>query len=196
MKIEAWKCQTTGKLFEVERDFTSHKRKLSRAKTVQLKKQQNERTRLQAWTDLQNEEFDISQLAPKLLARQDEFWPDYTTTKLTNLKFQLAWCDSVSNTHFCPKSGMHNWHCHKELPKGYPGWHGRIWWETSAADNRSDDHRFGLYGQCIHTGTANTGSGCSTKTTYTYSYEVLIFADDWKGLATYRDKENMWEALK
>ena len=191
MKIEAWKCQSSGKLFEVEAEYISHKRKLARAKTAQLKKRRLAQERDQCWIDLQYEEFDITQLAEKLVARQEIYWPD-TKSNLINLKIDVTYSKLVSNTHCCPKTGIQNWHCQNDKPRGYPGWTGRIYWEVNTKDV-SDSNRF-RNNSYIHTGSGSGGS--KPDGTKTYQYSVSIFADDWPGLALYREKQLMWSILE
>ena len=191
MKIEAWKCQSSGKLFEVEAEYISHKRKLARAKTAQLKKRRLAQERDQCWIDLQYEEFDITQLAEKLVARQEIYWPD-TKSNLINLKIDVTYSKLVSNTHCCPKTGIQNWHCQNDKPRGYPGWTGRIYWEVNTKDV-SDSNRF-RNNSYIHTGSGSGGS--KPDGTKTYQYSVSIFADDWPGLALYREKQLMWKILE
>jgi hypothetical protein len=191
MKIEAWKCQSSGKLFEVEAEYISHKRKLARAKTAQLKKRRLAQERDQCWIDLQYEEFDITQLAEKLVARQEIYWPD-TKSNLINLKIDVTYSKLVSNTHCCPKTGIQNWHCYNDKPRGYPGWSGRIYWEVNTKDV-SDSNRF-RNNSYIHTGSGSGGSKLDG--TKTYQYSVSIFADDWPGLALYREKQLMWSILE
>lgn len=58
-------------------------------------------------------------------------------------------------------------------PKGYPGWYGRIEWETS------HDIRFGwdlMRILRVHTG---TGGGVAGNR---FGYEVKLFESDWPGL--------------
>ena len=191
MKIEAWKCQSSGKLFEVEAEYISHKRKLARAKTAQLKKRRMVQERDQCWIDLQYEEFDITQLAEKLVARQEIYWPD-TKSNLINLKIDVTYSKLVSNTHCCPKTGIQNWHCKNDKPRGYPCWTGRIYWEVNTKDV-SDSNRF-RNNSYIHTGSGSGGS--KPDGTKTYQYSVSIFADDWPGLALYREKQLMWSILE
>lgn len=191
MKIEAWKCQSSGKLFEVEAEYISHKRKLARARTAQLKKRRLAQERDQCWIDLQYEKFDITQLAEKLVARQEIYWPD-TKSNLINLKIDVTYSKLVSNTHCCPKTGIQNWHCYNDKPRGYPGWSGRIYWEVNTKDV-SDSNRF-RNNSYIHPGSGSGGSRLDGNKTYQYS--VSIFADDWPGLALYREKQLMWSILE
>jgi hypothetical protein len=191
MKIEAWKCQSSGKLFEVEAEYISHKRKLARAKTEQLKKLRKAQELNQVWVDLQHEEFNINQLAGKLVEGQEIYWPN-SGANLVNLQLKLTYDKSVSNTHCCPKLGVQNWRRKNELPKGYPGWTGQISWEVTTKDV-SDSNRF-RNASFIHTGTGSGGS--KSDGTKTYQYQVSIFADDWPGLALYREKQLMWSILE
>lgn len=191
MKIEAWKCQSSGKLFEVEAEYISHKRKLARAKTEQLKKLRKAQELNQVWVDLQHEEFDINQLAGKLVEGQEIYWPNSSAT-LINLQLDLKYDELVSNTHSCPKTGVQNWHCNNDKPRGYPGWAGQISWEVTTKDV-SDSNRF-RNNSYIHTGSGSGGSNPGG--IKTYRYEVKIFADDWPGLALYREKQLMWSILE
>jgi hypothetical protein len=192
MKIEAWKCQTTGKLFEFENEFVSHKRKIDRAALAQLKKRRIAQERDQCWIDLQHQEIDISQLVENLIGRQEIYWPDSQKT-LINLKIDVTYSTSVSNTHSCPKTGVQNWHCNNDKPKGYPGWSGRIFWEESVGNLSKGSDRF-HNNSYIYTGTGSGGTNPITGNK-TYQYDVKIFADDWPGLALYREKRSMWEKL-
>jgi hypothetical protein len=42
------------------------------------------------------------------------------------IKLNVGYQDCVSNSHGCPLDGIENWHAKPELPKGYPGFRGRI----------------------------------------------------------------------
>ena len=102
---------------------------------------------------------------------------DAFTVKITYL--DLHWSDRVSNSHDCPHNGVINWGGRKEgAPRGYPGWQGRIEYQTS-----HDLPGFGsdlMEGTRVHTG---TGGGTSNNR---YGFRVSFFADDWPGLMAQR----------
>jgi hypothetical protein len=89
----------------------------------------------------------------------------------------LTYSQQVSNSHSAPRGKKTNWCGSKDkegIPHHYPGWQGRISFQTS------HDLGFGsdtFRGTGIHTGTGGGG------TNNTYSYECKMFAEDWPGLA-------------
>jgi hypothetical protein len=122
-------------------------------------------------------------------------------------EFDLEWSDCVSNSHCAPVGGVENWGRKPDLPQGYPGWGGRITWQVTGPNTRATHMAMGLLfsgensfrtgRQRVHTGTggANTEVPASEVLTKTYSYDVKIFAQDWPGLARYREKALIWETL-
>lgn len=83
--------------------------------------------------------------------------------KVEGLSFKLSWSNSVSNSHCCPRNGVRNWGGKETYsdgtakPRGYPGWHGRIWIRYSNQFyiiSGSDP----LSGSGVHIGTGGYGS--------------------------------------
>ena len=130
-------------------------------------------------------------------------------------RFDMRWSDSVSNSHSCPHNGVTNFSQSynrqqgKNLPEGYPGWQGRADWIV-AWPKEWDGHYLGsdLFShgtfrsgrQRAHTGSGG-GGGLSYSKKYgcyvqSCGYDFKIFAADWPGLARYREKQQMWNALK
>jgi len=102
---------------------------------------------------------------------RDKFW-----IKMTFL--DVAWSDSVSNSHSCPRGGVTCWSSREAedgRPRGYPGWQGRIEFQLSHDLGFGSD-LFRNIG--IHTGTGGGISG------HRYGYDVKFFAADWPALAT------------
>lgn len=74
---------------------------------------------------------------------------------LVLLKLDLTYSDKVSNTHSCPRNGKTNWRWHNHLPKGYPGWKGRVWAFYSKQQPWMSSDVFG--NSLIHTGSGGYG---------------------------------------
>lgn len=105
--------------------------------------------------------------------------------KVILLKWEVKYDESVSNTHSAPKFKNTNWGCDPELPRGYPGWEGRVW-IIYQADPRKPGFHNPLRIQRIHTGTggyghySNSSKWCValTREMYPLSWDVRFFADD------------------
>lgn len=112
----------------------------------------------------------------RIAAYRDKFW-----IRITYL--DLQWTDSASNTHACPRGGRTNWGGRgmdvdgKPLPRGYPGWTGRIEYRMS--------HDLGFGSTPMRNVGIHTGTGGSIRD-HRYGYGVTIFEADWPGLANRR----------
>lgn len=119
---------------------------------------------------------------------------DNTENELLGIAFDVTYKDFISNTHSAPKNGVENFLCKKELPKGYPGFSGRVWYRTKNEHNPKNTFQKFPTG-CLHTGTGGYGSyGCKLWNTFSnynyrygmgrenkpfiYSYDCKIFTDD------------------
>lgn len=182
-------CPWTGKLYANKRDYVKHLADLRRNR---IHRRIRENAISKKMEDLWNQpNFDD---IVRWIDRNPEFifenglrhgWRDRKVEKfrgtywlrITYLK--LEWSDSVSNTHSCPRDGVTNWGGREfyangtPKPRGYPGWSGRIEWQTSHDIGFGSDPMRGL---CIHTG---TGGGISKNR---FGYEVKFFESDWPGL--------------
>jgi hypothetical protein len=124
--------------------------------------------------------------------------------KVVGFAWDLTYSRLVSNTHHCPLNGKTNWaYRNKDVPRGYPGWVGRVWIRYSEmASSFSGSDAF--YCTATHTGTGGGGSyggiwgpvcearwkmyGYDTDTKLfprpeCFSWDYRIFADDWPLLA-------------
>jgi hypothetical protein len=112
----------------------------------------------------------------RIAAYRDKFW-----IRITYL--ELQWTDSASNTHACPRGGHINWGGRgidrdgRPLPRGYPGWTGRIEYRMS--------HDLGFGNTPMRSVGIHTGTGGSVRD-YRYGYGVTFFEADWPGLARRR----------
>lgn len=71
------------------------------------------------------------------------------------LVLDIVYYDYVSCTHSAPKDKPTNWYGKNNLPTGYPGFKGRVWWGYV---NGKNDYRWKDLSQfCIHTGTGGYG---------------------------------------
>jgi len=150
-RVTVWKCPHTGKLFEDERKYQTHLKRLARERHTKRKLQAELDQAQIWWTDLQNREILVADLPTLIIEHQDRFWAEAArrgswdgwdkvgTTRrgvtcpvprlLEFIEFRLTWSDSVSNTHACPHNGVTNWGGQDpKAPRGYPGWRGRIEW--------------------------------------------------------------------
>jgi uncharacterized C2H2 Zn-finger protein len=119
-----------------------------------------------------------------------DFW-----VKITYL--DITWHSMVSNTHECPRGGVMCWSSHEAKdgrPRGYPGWQGRIEFQTSHDLGFGSDVFRGLG---VNTG---TGGGISKNR---YGYGVKFFASDWPGISKTVDeleekfnRENLLNTIK
>lgn len=231
-RVMVWKCKYTGALFEDEKKYKNHLQKLRRERAVQ-QKLTADRNELDAWfTELRKSVTSFDELKDRIIQDQSFFWKmasrknayDWSRVGKARRKgvlmpipeliqfneFELSWKDRVSNTHKCPQSGgVTNWRCEEGLPKGYPGWIGRISWivkwpkEWSGFYPASDL----LDGSGIFTGTGGGGGNYrSDENSQHFGYSVEMFAQDWPGLyeveirkqtieKTNRQKATAWKQL-
>ena len=186
MKIEAFKCVDTGKLFEFEAEYRAHRTRYLRAQAKTRAKEQARAAAIAEVAALKAEVTEVEQLPGWLLRNYAKLMKACKTIhgarvlpagKLAEhppeiLSMQLMFSDLVSNSHSAPKSGVTNWYRDKALPLGYPGYRGQVTWSDNK--RRSDQHlarseMLDLIG--VHTGTGGGGT-----------FECRIYIDDWPGL--------------
>jgi len=216
VQIVAYKCETTGKIFEHEADYLKLQRRLAREKAARDREMKLQ-NKLDSWfKEFRNRMMTPDQLRQEITENQEYFWalakrstfgfrsddwqrvgknkrkgeimPMPVLTEFT--EWHLNWSNEVSNSHNCPTNGVTNW-CHRDTtaPTSYPGWFGRIAWKVKWPEEWD-----GVYlgtdlfvGSCIHTG---TGGGGAWKDGYqTFGYDVQIFAADWPGMSALQGME-------
>lgn len=188
MKITAYKCPDTGKIFEYESYYRKH-----RFEYIAKRRANNKRIRkLDSLTD----EIDNLRQTAKTSAEiitwlysngsilssyhrykhninnnedsNDAF--EFTKISLTLKKFD----EVCSNSHCSPLTGgKTNWGRISSLPMGYPGWKGRLEYHNTGNIHYYTRHALDDIG--IFCG---SGSGYSKY----YGCEITIFAVDWPGL--------------
>ena len=217
--ITAYKCDTTGKLFEDKDKYKKHIRKIATARRNQLKIDQAHKVEVQWWHDnFWNHVKSLDQLKAAILYHRDVFaargvknyWSDKKlkpTPIVEFTTFRLGYSDCVSNTHDCPHNGVTNWGCKETLndgtpaPRGYPGWTGRF-------DYIVQSHKGQLFsypgssdmweGTRIHSGTGGGGGHHDQKTNFlqSFGFDFRLFADDWPAMKDAYEKAVTWAALK
>lgn len=152
MKITVWKCAETGKLFEDEKKYKAHLRKIATQRRAQSKIQRAESEADLWWNDAYNREMTIEEWPQFVIDNQKYFWQDAAVDRgwdfsvigktrrgvvcpvpeiLEFTVFDVKWNPSVSNSHSAPHNGVTCWSFHEEKdgrPRGYPGWRGRVEW--------------------------------------------------------------------
>lgn len=235
MIITAYKSEADGKIFEDKSKYQAHLRKLARHRLAQKKLIIASQKADAVWAELYEREQSIDDWMQMVIDNQHLFWAeaaagdpydwDHVGKKrgrsknaievpvpvVLEIKHDLNWNDSVSNSHSCPHNGVTCWSSHDAKdgrPRGYPGWQGRIEWlvkwpkDLDGMYLGSDLFSRGTFRtgrQRAYTGTGGGGGGHFNKTWNTWvqrpGYDFKIFAADWPGLARYHEKQKVWKAL-
>jgi hypothetical protein len=187
--VDAYECPWTGKMYRTKENYVKHLSDLRqysihpRIRAANADKIKQTLWNLSSFEDVAQWIEDHSQFIFEQ-SRRRHFSDDPDAEKNFKLKItylKLTWSDSVSNTHSCPHNGRTNWGGREvfkdgsPVPRGYPGWQGRIEYL------RSHDISFSssmLQPLRIHTG---TGGGAGVK--HPAGYEVRFYDADWPGLA-------------
>lgn len=191
----AFRCPWTNRVFGSKQGYVNHLRALRRDH-IHVAARQRITQRLHAdlinqptfddvvrWVETHPEFFFDMAASSRSHGRQDRIaaYRDRFWIRITHLALQ--WTDSASNTHSCPRGGTTNWGGRgidgdgKPLPRGYPGWVGRIEYSTS--------HDLGFGSNVMRNVGIHTGTGGGSRD-YHYGYSVTFFEADWPGLADRR----------
>lgn len=199
----AFRCPWTNKIYGDKKSYVKHLRKLrensmhSRARQLVNIRKKNDlwnQPTFQSifnWIEMNPEfMFDNGWIDRDRAKYRDKFW-----IKLTYL--DVSWSDSASNSHASPRGKHTNWGGRdldkdgNPLPRGYPGFTGRIEYTMSHDIGFGSDIMRGLG---VHTG---TGGGINGNK---YGYSVTFFDADWPGLVANRTMDiladNNWKKVK
>ena len=187
--VEVWECTRTGKFFRSKVRYQEHLRKLARAnllKRAQTKSKFNlaakfvEMRNLMSieeitdWINTHNNLFVLNYYYQSGIFTEAY---DYDNWKLFTVRFDLrGGLSPQSCTHSAPFGKETNWGCKPDKPTYYPGWRGSIEIEYESNDG------YRLFSDCFRGTGINTGTGGSASKKS--RYDVILFADDWHGLAS------------
>jgi hypothetical protein len=193
MKIEVWKSEHTGKIFELEADYKKHMRR-ENASIKRENVRSDKLAEIDKW--LMNEKdtiVSIDMIAPWFLKNQHALmkaymfvhpnaWDKlYDTDEYTSLNIEAQYSRNVSNSHRCPKNGVTNWgNRDKAKPSGYPGFSGRV---TGVLKRQKKTSEYPTSDFLTWIG-INTGAGGGGNENWAFGVE--IFLDDWPGLSQSR----------
>jgi hypothetical protein len=178
-KVTAWQCPHTEKLFLHESDYRTHLNKLAR-KRIQERREAAIRAAFdQTIRDFQMSCFSFSDIWRWVEQNSHVIYsrkPKDERPRIVRIEFDdMRWSPSCSNTHNAPHGKPTNWHCEPNIPRGYPGWKGRV--RYLIEKNVNGFHSEPLKRIGIHTGSGGSGNGLN------YSYEVTIFAEEFENIA-------------
>jgi hypothetical protein len=214
--ITAYKCDSTGKLFEDKAKYQKHIRKIAYERRVQRKIDAAHKADIQWWHDnFYNRVKSMAQLQAAILHHKDVFAArgvkNYFSGIRDKLKptpiikfkeFNIRYSEHVSNTHRCPIGGVTNWGGReKDAPRGYPGWHGHFEYTVQSYKGQTHSYPGGSdmwEGTRIHTGTGGGGGGTPAQEKLfqqNFGYGVQLFASDWPAMAAEYEKAKMMKIL-
>ena len=195
MKVTVNKCRFTGQLFENDKEYANHLQRIRRQHKA-AREAGAIKNDFASWLAAEKDKLrSPSELCSWLLENQvflmkscnalgvhswssDKFYPE--TDKFTKIEFERVpdFQPNLSNSHSCPKGGVHNW-CGKTpgAPTGYPGWGGYVRGTLTRAKKHMSSYPYSAIFNLvdIHTGTGGGGNEH-------WGYDVKIFAADWPTL--------------
>ncbi len=196
MKIEAWKSEHTGEIFEREAEYKKH----MRAENAAIRKQKtydDAKAVFFNWMAKEKEELiTVDMIVPWILKNQkalmegfnkfgkgygwggnDKFHPE--TDKITKIVLDVKYSPKVSNSHSCPRGGVTNW-CAKNphLPTSYPGFAGRLEGVLKRDNRHMGQYPMGDFLDMIGL-RQGTGGGGNDR----WGWDTKLFLDDWVGLS-------------
>jgi hypothetical protein len=202
MKVVAYKCPYTGKLFD-ETDKKSYLACVRHNRSIinEEKKFATIRSDFEAWLAAEKLTVKhVNEIGPWFLKNQQRIMDatntiifghynknDQTrflpTDEFTKISINAQYNPSVSNTHHCPKGGVTNWGSKANLPAGYKGWRGRISGTLIRDPKNNGWYPYDSALRLVHIHTGSGGGG-----NVGWGYELYIFLDDWPGLQDTIDK--------
>ena len=196
MKITAYKCPDTGKIFEHQSAYNGHRRRwLRQQKAAQIRSARLSacHTTLQtlwatavctddiaAWvlsnqTLLEDRHYVMHgpyRRRPTITKNNPHVW------QITNLYFDhMQWKPFLRNAHCAPGSQQQNWIGDPDLPLGGPGWYGELHIDTCGYLDGGFRELFEDTGICCLSGSGSKGVSV---------YEVTLWAADWPGMTTWQ----------
>ncbi len=192
MKITAYKCPDTGKIFEHRSEYDEYRFDVLcyRAEKARIKaiKDKFERKitklRMTAKSTDDIEEW-VLKYSRELAAFNDAEPND--KFEISSIQFKTKWRMDCSNSHSAPFSGETNWGGRKPgITRSYPGFNGSIDFKYHG-DLRNFFQLLKKTG--INTGTGGGGGSG-------FHAEVTLFADDWPAMAEKQLEHDVWILLR
>lgn len=191
MRIQARQCPFTRKIF-LEEDRDRYIQHLSDLRASMREKRTQNRAAVEwdRWLSKEKEKIcDIEDLAPWIIKNLTHIGRAYNvikhprdgdkiyhSDKITNLTIRATYNPRCSNTHCCPRGGVTNWWCKDDLPRGYPGFSGRISGTLERSRYKSNYPVSDLLEFVdIHTGSGGGGNN-------NWAYDVTVFEVDWPNI--------------
>lgn len=130
--------------------------------------------------------------------------------RLTGFAWYITYNNMVSNTHSCPKNGVHNFMFFSDKPRGYPGFEGVIWYRTEK-EHEPDNPFHKFPNSLIHTGSGGEGYSHDLWSYYyhydmrsredcpkffSYKYELRFYLMDFPELESMIENERIFCYLK
>lgn len=194
MKITAYKCTDTGKIFEHHSEYQTH-RKQYLAEQAKIAARQARVAAADTIIDnLRNIASTFDEIAQWVIDNQetliDRFYANHPnerrpreTKRYVPFRINFVKLDgmqhgvNISNSHSAPKGMPTNWSGgNHHLPTGYPGWHGRILIQHEG-DFSHVSRLFSDIGICTGTGGGWAGE---------LSYDVKLWEADWPAMRVYQ----------
>lgn len=179
--VGAYRCPFTDEVFRYKREYLAHLRSRrsrihGKIRSNNLDKDLSRIREATAWDEMIHLVEENSALFMENARRHnpgyDGEWPDAKNFRVRITYLSITQDPSVSNSHNCPLNGVTNWGNHRPgAPRGYPGWQGRIEYQTS--------HKLPIFGRDVFRRTGiNTGSGGGI-TNNCFGFSVELFDADW-----------------
>lgn len=137
----------------------------------------------------------------------------YRGFPVVGLAWELIYNPDVSNSHSSPVNGQTNFNRREDLPKGYPGWTGRVWIRYANSEFGKHHGSDALNRVQTYTGKVSLGSyggpwedvardihrqghpdPVAELKIYSYSYQ--IFEDDWPAVRRWREQQSIVRILQ
>ena len=195
-QVLVWKCPHTGKLFEDQKKYKTHLRRQAVARREQRALDKFNAERETYWTTFRTSVASFADIEEFIRNNWEQFcmngfnrrsfdtkakfsmdkWPVLNSINLVGMR----WTNEMSNSHSAPFGKEQNWGGQKkDVPRNYPGWHGRIEF------NVTGDFP-GFCSDIFEDTGLNTGSGGGG--TNSYGYSLDMWADDFPTMYDLHEK--------
>jgi len=146
--------------------------------------------------------------------KNDDYGQGGKNYRVAGFAWDIHYRDLVSNTHSSPAGLPQNWRGEAHLPKGYPGWMGRVWIRYAEPCRSFGSSPFDS--TLTHTGTGGAGGYGGPWETISaerfrryghkrvkdaypeiccYSWDYRIYQADWPKLTQWVEKQQIWSEL-